>query len=249
MFQRAKAAIRSVLGRAALSALRDPRVEQRLWEIINAPPRLQRTAGNVAAELARRATQQTAEYVEEHMAEVPGFDLRFDLLEHTLARAGSGLYLEFGVREGESINFIADHVAATVHGFDSFLGLPERWIDGAPKGAMSTGGKLPVVRKSVELHPGWFDDVLPAFTSAHPQERVAFAHIDCDLYSSARTVLIGLADHIESGTVIQFDEYFNYPGWRQHEFRAFQEFVAERALRYRYLGYVRCGYSVAVEIQ
>ena len=27
--------------------------------------------------------------------------------------------------------------------------------------------------------------------------------------------------------MIVFDEYFNYPGWRGHEFKAFQEFVAE----------------------
>ena len=27
------------------------------------------------------------------------------------------------------------------------------------------------------------------------------------------------------GTIILFDEYFNYPNWEQHEFKAFQEFV------------------------
>jgi hypothetical protein len=25
--------------------------------------------------------------------------------------------------------------------------------------------------------------------------------------------------------VIVFDEYFNYPGWRAHEYKAFQEFI------------------------
>jgi hypothetical protein len=38
-------------------------------------------------------------------------------------------------------------------------------------------------------------------------------------------------------TVIVFDEYFNYPFWREGEFKAFQEFIQARNCRYRYLGY------------
>ena len=71
--------------------------------------------------------------------------------------------------------------------------------------------------------------------------------MDCDLYSSTRTILEGLASQIVAGTVIQFDEYFNYPGWREHEFKAFHEFIAERGLSYEYLGYTR-EFSVAVRI-
>ena len=39
--------------------------------------------------------------------------------------------------------------------------------------------------------------------------------------------------------MIVFDEYFNYPGWERHEFKAWQEFVAEHAIDYAYLGYAR----------
>ena len=77
---------------------------------------------------------------------------------------------------------------------------------------------------------------------------VAFLHVDSDLYSSAKTVFKYLATRIQPRTIIQFDEYFNYPGWRLHEFKAFQEFVAEYGIRYDYLGYVVAGYSVAVAI-
>lgn len=249
MLRRVKSALASMLARGALAALQDPRIEQRVWEIVNAPRRLQRVPGNLTAELARRATQQTAEYVELNMTEVPAFDWRFELLQYALARADKGLYLEFGVEHGESINFIADHVPAVVHGFDSFEGLPEAWIDDAPRGCMSTGGKLPAVRSNVVLHPGWFEDILPMFVAEHRKEPLAFVHVDCDLYSSARTVFACLVEQIRSGTIILFDEYFNYPGWRQHEFKAFKEFVAQHEVRYRYIGYVRSGYSVAVSIQ
>jgi hypothetical protein len=43
-----------------------------------------------------------------------------------------------------------------------------------------------------------------------------------------------------------FDEYLNYPGWRDHEFRAFQEFVAETGRQYEYLSVVPSHQQVAV---
>lgn len=243
---RARAA--SWLSRAVARVLKEEVVERRLWEIVHAPQSGDCPASNIDAELVRRAAAQTAEYVERRMAHAPSFAQRFDLLEHALSRAGDGLVLEFGVEDGTSINFIADRVKTTVHGFDSFEGLPEPWIQGLERGALSTGGRLPEVRENVELHVGWFKDVLPGFL-ARRDEHVAFMHVDCDLYSSTRCVLDHLGERIVPGTVIQFDEYFNYPGWREHEFKAFQEFVRDRRLRYDYLGYVRTGYSVAVAIR
>jgi hypothetical protein len=57
-----------------------------------------------------------------------------------------------------------------------------------------------------------------------------------------------LRPRIGPGTVIVFDEYFNYPGWRQHEYKAFQEFIAESGLTYRYLGFAAEKGHVAVII-
>ena len=37
------------------------------------------------------------------------------------------------------------------------------------------------------------------------------------------------------GTVIIFNEYFNYPNWRNHEYKAFQEFVKENNVKYDYI--------------
>lgn len=36
-----------------------------------------------------------------------------------------------------------------------------------------------------------------------------------------------------------FDEYFNYPNLRNHEFKAFQEFVRAWGVKYEYLYYAR----------
>ena len=78
---------------------------------------------------------------------------------------------------------------------------------------------------NVILHRGLFEATLPDFLESHDGP-CAFLHADYDLYSSARTVLHALKPRLEPGPIILFDEYFNYPSWRDHEHKAFQEFVA-----------------------
>ena len=146
-----------------------------------------------------------------------------------------GLFLEFGVRTASTINYIArQHPAQTIYGFDSFEGLPEEWSGWIQdKGSFAMDGP-PKVRANVELVVGWFDQTLPAFLREHPED-VAFVHIDSDLYASAKTILTFLSPRIKAGTIIVFNEYFNYPNWQEHEFKAFQEFCADRAVHYEYL--------------
>ena len=74
-------------------------------------------------------------------------------------------------------------------------------------------------------------------------------HIDCDLYSSTRTVLSLLEPRIVPGTIIVFDEYLNYPGWQAHEKRAFAEFVGRTGCRYDYLGFASGEFAVSVRIR
>ena len=77
--------------------------------------------------------------------------------------------------------------------------------------------------------------------------RVAFIHLDCDLYSSTRTVFDLIAPRLKPSTVILFDEYFNYPNWERHQFKAFQEFVSERGIKYAYLGFARQQVAVRID--
>ena len=169
------------------------------------------------------------------------------LLRHALACATtSGLVLEFGVRRGTSLDHIADAADQEVHGFDSFEGLPEGWVN-SPRGVLTTGSQLPPVRDNARLHVGWFEDSLPPFLAAHPGP-VRFVNVDSDIYASARTVLTALADRVRPGTVIVFDEYIGNRSWRDDEYRAFQEFVAENAVRYEYFAASPYTKQVAVRI-
>ena len=176
----------------------------------------------------------------------------------------AGLFLEFGVWKGASINYIADKLPEkTIYGFDSFEGLPEDWresgseeekswlqealgVQGFVKGAFSLDGKLPKVRNNVQLIKGWFDQTLPAFLKQN-QENVAFIHMDCDLYASTLTVLTALADRIQKGAIIVFDEYCHYPGWEEGEFKAFKEFTETHHIKFKYIA--SHGQKVAIKIK
>jgi predicted O-methyltransferase YrrM len=151
-------------------------------------------------------------------------------------RQAEGLIMEFGVASGRTINHIATLVPdLPVYGFDSFEGLPEVWRPGFAKHTFAQ--PTPDVRPNVTLVKGWFEQSLPGFLADHPGT-ISLLHVDCDLYSSTRTIFEHLGSRIVAGTVIVFDEYFNYPGWRQHEHRAFQEYAAANGRRYEYLGIV-----------
>jgi tetratricopeptide (TPR) repeat protein len=157
-----------------------------------------------------------------------------------------GMILEFGVRHGNSIRQLAKFTQQPIHGFDSFEGLPEQW-HAEGKGAYSTKGRLPSVPKNVFLHQGWFDEVLPAFLSQE-QAPVKLLNIDCDLYSSTKTVLDLLAPRMIVGTVIVFDEYIGNAHWREDEFKAFQEAVKRYGWQYEYLAFSFFTKQVAVRI-
>ncbi len=191
-------------------------------------------AGRLAARLLDRATPCSS---------------RDEVLDLALCHLrADGLVCEFGVFEGESINRIADRLPGrVVHGFDSFEGLPERWREAFEPGMFGTGGRLPGVRPNVRLLKGWFDATLPAFAAGHAGP-AALLHVDCDLYSSTRCVLEQLGGRLVPGSVVVFDEYYNYPGWEEHEFRAFAEFAARRRLGYEYLAYNRLHEQVAVRV-
>ena len=200
--------------------------------------------------LQRRAAEESADYVQMHMQHVSSVTEASDVLSVAIKAADLSdekLILEFGVFKGETINHIAASCSQTVYGFDSFEGLPEKWRDGYSKGFFKVS-KLPDVRSNVTLIKGWFDVTLPEFINNRKQ-LVSLLHIDCDLYSSTKTIFNYLAPYLQSGCVIVFNEYFNYPGWKDGEYKAFQEFIDSSELDYDYICYNRKHEQVAVKLK
>ncbi|MGB2718217.1 MAG: TylF/MycF/NovP-related O-methyltransferase [Rhodococcus sp. (in: high G+C Gram-positive bacteria)] len=198
------------------------------------------------------AAAQSAEFAEEMMPQAPTFlrphaTLRFALGEVSIR----GMALEFGVASGTTLEIIAEELGSrkditVVAGFDVFSGLPETWRTGFPKGLFEQES-IPEV-PGAQIVPGLFEDSLPGFLKGH-HEKLAFLHLDADLYSSTVTVLDLVADRLAVGTVIVFDEYFNFPGWRNHEYRAWTEFVARTGTEFDYLGYTADNEQVVVRIR
>jgi hypothetical protein len=201
-------------------------------------------------ELQLRARQRSVDYIVAEMGDASIFEDRWALLCHAVGEAPpDGLMIECGVADGASLRHTAHDSVRRFHGFDSFEGLPEAWAGTfEQKGKFGRGGTLPEVPSNVALHKGWFEQTLPAFLAAHPDDSVAFLHVDCDIYSSTVTVLRTLAPRLKPGTVLVFDEYFNYPNWQRHEWRAFQEFIRDTGLSYRYLGFAQKNGHVAVRL-
>jgi len=201
------------------------------------------------AGLQARARERSLDYIEKYMRDATIFADRWDLLSFALGAASKdGLALEFGVGDGGSLRHLTVGSGRQFHGFDSFEGLPEAWSGTFERaGKFSRRGVLPQVPANVTLHKGWFDKTLPEFLRAQTGP-VAFLHVDCDLYSSTKTVLEHLEPRLGPGVVIVFDEYFNYPNWERHEFKAFQEFIRDSGFAYRYLGFAQKNGHVAVKL-
>jgi hypothetical protein len=169
----------------------------------------------------------------------------WDYLKYCISKVVlDGLWLEFGVGRGATIDFIAENNnGKQITGFDSFEGLPEEWklSDSLvySKGKYSLSGTLPAVKnKNVKIEKGYFAETLSSFLFKNKQ-KAAFIHIDCDLYSSTLFVLNTLHNHnkLVAGTIILFDELYNYQYFEEHEFKAFKEFFSRTGLKYQWIAH------------
>lgn len=148
----------------------------------------------------------------------------------------AGWAIEFGVHSGTSLAMIAEYMP--VIGLDSFQGLPEDWREDYPTGIFATGGRSDhALTNNALIVPGWFNETLPVLVERGLPD-LGLVHIDCDLYSSTITALEGIAGSLRAGmygTIIVFDEYHGYPGYQQHEAKAWAEFATKNGIEYQVL--------------
>lgn len=165
----------------------------------------------------------------------------------TVRSSGTGGdYFEFGLFRGYTFWFsqrAADALGLQTMrfwGFDSFAGLPEVVGVDACTDEFKQGDyacSLETVTANLDrwgydaarsrLVPGYFDR-LPATAAQHAPEagKVALALIDCDLYSSTAPVLGYLADRLQAGSILLFDDWNCYGGDDDKGERlAFREFL------------------------
>lgn len=153
-----------------------------------------------------------------------------------------------------------------VVGFDSFEGLPggddhPRWYPGmfrlnhsfhpiCKTGERVTPKVIYQLFEEYQLPPpaietGNFSDVLPKVICSK-YRAAAVVHIDCDLYESTRAVLFGIQPILQEGTILLFDDWFNFRGSpHKGEQKAFFEFMkSQNCLTYgQYQAYATFGNS------
>ncbi len=149
----------------------------------------------------------------------------------------SNLFLEFGVFKGDSINIFAKFLSyknLNIYGFDSFEGIEEEWITDEynPIGTFSLNKKTPKVSKNVSLIVGKVQTTLENFLEKNNGNKIAFAHMDMDTYTPTKYILIKIKPYLQKGSIILFDEFYSFPNWQMHEYKAFTETFSEKEYKY-----------------
>jgi len=188
-------------------------------------------------ERARRGAQSTYDFIAREMPAATFHLDQFDMLEQRIDTVIDGHLLDLGVYKGSSTRRMAKMFPdRRIHGFDSFEGLPEDWSHAAKGTFGDVKGKLPDVPENVTLYPGWFDATLPVWAVNNPGP-IAILRVDCDIYSSTKTIFDVLGDRLRPGSWIMFDELIGYFGFEEHEHKAFVEWNARAGFRYEYVAY------------
>lgn len=169
-------------------------------------------------------------------------DLQCNPLDYCLQNCTfkEGLFLEFGVWRGATINKIAKcNPDKIIYGFDWFYGLPEEWVRKEGyfhKKSFGMAGIPPKdLEKNIRIVKGLFADTIPEFLKEHSGQ-IAFIHVDCDLYSSTKTIFDLMKDKITKGCILVFDEFLNFDTFKEGEFKAFMEFIEETSQLFEWIG-------------
>lgn len=176
-----------------------------------------------------------------------------------------GAILEFGVYRGDGLvsmaRYARQHLGAVppLYGFDTFAGMPRSSValdgllaaDWAPGSFGDTSleavrGRLARDGVAATLIPGEFKDV--ASLAQHGIDRVMLAHIDADIYEGYADALRLLTPHLQTGSVLLFDESVpptepSSQSVRDHGQRAVREWEAQSGLN---LHLVRFEWTVAL---
>ncbi len=185
----------------------------------------------------------------------------YETKEHHLASVcktlspRNGYVAQFGVDAGHTLRLLsAQFPKKKVYGFDAWHkkgpGLPDVWTGNIDHSTAFTWTKKEYkelkrsMPKNVKLIPGLFNkQTITATLGTGPASLI---HIDCDTGPSTTIVLEAIKDNLRTGTRIVFDEYANYSGWKEHEFKAWKLFCSENKIEYCYTGISNMDVSIKI---
>ena len=106
-------------------------------------------------------------------------------------------------------------------------------------------GKLPELNSNIKPVIGWVDDTLDDFLKKH-NPKINFVHMDMDTYSPTKFTLEKIKPYLVKGSVIVFDELYQYIGWEEGEYKALYEVFNED--EFSYLAFNINGGNVSIQI-
>ncbi len=141
----------------------------------------------------------------------------------------------------------------TFHCLDTFTGMPENDERNPSFAAGTFNSNYDEIKKRIssanniglelKFYKGLFSETGAKLIENLNQKKIAIANIDCDLESSTRDALNIIADHIQIGTIVMFDDYNafcadNRKGQRAAflEFQNKSEFIFESFFAYHFCG-------------
>jgi len=65
-----------------------------------------------------------------------------------------------------------------------------------------------IPRSEFRIVPGYFEESLRDTASDNLPQNISLAYVDCDLYSSTKSVLEFLTPRMKHGMIIAFDDYY-----------------------------------------
>ena len=168
------------------------------------------------------------------------------------------LFLEFGVHLGQSINPLSKILETykrkkndsdqtkIIYGFDGFTGLRDIWVGTSGGSHLDEKGIMPKVNKNVILIKGWIQDTLEPFLNKNKLRKIAFTNIDVDTYETTKFILQKIKPFLHTGSIIIFDELYNYPGWEFGEYKALKECFADT--EYKFIAFSSDGKQAVIQI-
>ena len=81
------------------------------------------------------------------------------------------------------------------------------------------------MNSNVKIIKGWIQETLTNFLKEKIKRLLL--HILMLTYETTKFILKNLKPYLKSGSIIIFDEMYNYPGWENNEYRALIEEFTE----------------------
>ena len=190
-----------------------------------------------------KVSQDCYEFFKEDISKSSCFVKDDDIRQYSILKAfrnktsNDNIFLEFGVYKGDSIKLFSKFLSKDglkIYGFDSFQGLEEDWIakDYNPKGTFSLKDTNLKIPKNVEIIKGKVQDTLDKFLKKNSEKKIIFAHMDMDTYTPTKYALNKIKPFLQKGSIILFDELYNFPSWKNHEYKALKEVFNENEYKF-----------------